>query len=70
MKKVILFLVIVTMLSSCSFFNSIFGGGSGGGASKTGCPANGRAIGAEKLVSDNPAAMKAAKKAPKFKYGN
>ncbi len=34
---------------------------------KYGCPANGRSIGAEKLVSGDPKAMKEAKKAKKFK---
>lgn len=70
MRKIILFLAIICLLCSCNVFHSIFRGGSGGGSSKTGCPTNGRAIGAEKLVSDDAAAMKAAKKAPKFKYGN
>jgi hypothetical protein len=64
MKKTILFLVIITFLCSCGIF------GGGGSSSKTGCPANGRAIGAEKLAAGDPKAMKAAQKAPKFKFGN
>ena len=32
-----------------------------------GCPTNGKNIGAEKLVSGDPKAMKAAKKAKKFR---
>lgn len=39
-----------------------------GGGNKSGCPANGRAVGAEKLAAGDPAATKAASKAPKFKY--
>lgn len=63
MKKVILSAATLLFLCSCG----IFGGGS---SSKTGCPANGRAVGAEKLAAGDPKAMKDAKKAPKFKYGN
>ncbi len=62
MKKIMVSIVVVTLLSSCGIF--------GGGASKTGCPSNGRAVGAEKLAAGDPKAMKDAKKAPKFKYGN
>ena len=63
MKKTILFFCMILCLCSCG----IFGGGK---SSKTGCPSNGRAIGAEKLAAGDPNAMKAAKKAPKFKFGN
>jgi hypothetical protein len=34
---------------------------------KRGCPTNGRNIGAEKILSGDPAAIKAAKKAKKFR---
>lgn len=34
---------------------------------KYGCPTSGAAIGAERLLSGDPKAAKAAKKAPKFK---
>lgn len=37
-------------------------------SNKSGCPTTGRNVGAEKLAAGDPAAMKAAKKAPKFKY--
>ncbi|HEX2845817.1 MAG: hypothetical protein E6Q24_12710 [Chitinophagaceae bacterium] len=47
----------MTMAVSCSLFRS----------NKTGCPTNGKNIGAEKLVSGDPAAEKAARKAKKFK---
>ncbi|MFS8082064.1 MAG: hypothetical protein ACMG51_01325 [Ginsengibacter sp.] len=35
---------------------------------KYGCPTNGKNIGAERILSGDKAAMKAAKKAGKFKY--
>jgi hypothetical protein len=60
MKKLFFFLAIIIVLSSCSVF--------GGGSSKTGCPANGRSVGAEKLAADDLKATKAARKAPKFKF--
>ncbi len=62
MKKVLLFVIPVvvgvTMLSSCSLFRK---------SEKYGCPTNGKNVGAEKLVSGDPAAIKAARKAKKFK---
>lgn len=61
MKKIILSVATIVFLSSCGIF---------GGSNKTGCPANGRAVGAEKLAAGDKKAMKAASKAPKFKYGN
>jgi hypothetical protein len=36
-------------------------------AARKGCPTNGRNVGAEKLLSGDPAAIKAAKKAKKFR---
>ncbi|MFY7965820.1 MAG: hypothetical protein ACOVO1_13050 [Chitinophagaceae bacterium] len=62
MRRLILSVATMFFLCSCGIF--------GGGSSKTGCPANGRAVGAEKLAAGDPKAMKDAKKAPKFKYGN
>ena len=62
MKKIILSAATLLFLCSCGIF--------GGSSSKTGCPSNGRAVGAEKLAAGDPKSMKAAKKAPKFKYGN
>ena len=61
MKKIILAVSTIIFFCSCGIF---------GGSSRTGCPSNGRAIGAEKLAAGDPKAMKDAKKAPKFKYGN
>ena len=59
MKKILLLSAMVVLLSSCGIF---------GGSSKTGCPANSKAIGAEKLAAGDLKATKAASKAPKFKY--
>lgn len=52
----VLFLMIVC--SSCALFR---------GNQKYGCPTNGKNIGAEKIASGDPAAVKAARKAGKFK---
>ncbi|HQW42547.1 MAG: hypothetical protein IPP02_07450 [Chitinophagaceae bacterium] len=53
-------LSITMLLSSCGMLNNMF-------KRKTGCPTNGKNIGAEKLVSGDPKAEKAAKKAKKFR---
>ena len=45
---------VTVLLSSCSLFRRHV---------KYGCPANGRSLGAEKLVSGDPKAVKLAKKA-------
>ena len=58
MKKIILSLAFVAFLTSWSIFKS----------NKSGCPVNGRAVGAEKLASGDPKAAKEARKAPKFKF--
>jgi len=62
--KTVRFLVIcfslVVLLSSCKLWNNMFG-------PKYGCKTDGKNIGAEKLVSGDPEAEKAAKKAKKFK---
>lgn len=58
MKRVLFLAICAAMLSSCSLFRKNV---------KYGCPTNGKNIGAEKLASGDPAAMKAAKKAKKFK---
>lgn len=47
-------------LSSCGMLSRMF-------PKKTGCPTNGKNIGAEKLMSGDPKAEKAAKKAKKFR---
>ena len=51
---------LMMMLSSCKAWNSLFG-------PKYGCPTNGKNVGAEKLVSGDPEAEKAARKAKKFR---
>ena len=52
--------VFVMMLSSCRIINSIF-------RPKYGCPSNGKNVGAEKILSGDPKAMKDVKKAKKFR---
>ena len=56
----ILLLVLISSLSSCQVWNKIF-------KPKYGCPSNGKNVGAEKIISGDPEAMKAMKKAKKFK---
>ena len=63
MKKIlpaILLVVLISSLSSCQVWNKIF-------EPKYGCPSNGKNVGAEKIISGDPEAMKAMKKAKKFK---
>ncbi|MEY4586946.1 MAG: hypothetical protein RIT05_1364 [Bacteroidota bacterium] len=63
MRKIvnsILLLVLTSSLSSCQVWNKIF-------KPKYGCPSNGKNVGAEKIISGDPEAMKAMKKAKKFK---
>ena len=56
----ILLVVLISSLSSCQVWNKIF-------KPKYGCPSNGKNVGAEKIISGDPEAMKALKKAKKFK---
>lgn len=53
-------LSLTMLLSSC-------GKGSGLFKRKTGCPSNGKNVGAEKILSGDPKAMKSVKKAKKFR---
>ena len=53
-------LSITLALSSCGMFSKMF-------KRKTGCPSNGKNVGAEKVLSGDPDAMKSMKKAKKFK---
>ncbi len=53
-------LLLLTGLSSCRIWNSVF-------KPKYGCPSNGKNVGAEKIISGDPEAMKAMKKAKKFR---
>ncbi len=51
---------LMLLFSSCRIWNSIF-------KPKYGCPSNGKNVGAEKILSGDPDASKAVKKAKKFK---
>jgi exo-beta-1,3-glucanase (GH17 family) len=53
-------LSVAVLMSSCGMLSNMF-------KRKTGCPTNGKNIGAEKLASGDPKAEKAARKAKKFK---
>lgn len=60
MKKVLFVLISFSLVaSSCSLFR---------GGQKYGCPSDGKNIGAERIASGDPKAIKAAKKAKKFRY--
>ncbi len=56
MKRFLLWVCFLTLVSSCGIFRS----------QKSGCPTNGKNIGAEKILANDPAAIKAARKAGKF----
>ena len=56
MKKILLVLVSVYFLSGCSVFKR-----------KTGCPTDGKNVGAEKILSGDKKSEKAVRKAKKFK---
>ena len=60
MKKPILILTVLSFVMMTTTSCNLFKKGSG-------CPTNGKNVGAEKLISGDPAATKAAKKARKFK---
>ena len=53
-------LSLTILLSSCGMFSNMF-------KRKTGCPSNGKNVGAEKILSGDPKAMKDVKKAKKFR---
>ena len=55
MKQLVLLLCMACLLSSCGLFRSSYG-----------CPSNGKNVGAEKILANDPQAMKSAKKAGKF----
>ena len=58
MKKLLMALMVITLFSGCFIFRK---------KEKYGCPTNGKNIGAERILSGDPEAIKAAKKAKKFK---
>ena len=53
-------LSLVLLLSSCRLFHNVFGNMF---KPKYGCPSNGKNVGAEKILSGDPKAMKDVKKA-------
>ena len=53
-------LSFMVLLSSCGMLSNLF-------KRKTGCPTNGKNVGAEKLISGDPKATKDAKKEKKFR---
>jgi hypothetical protein len=55
-KALLFFVVIMVLLTSCGLFRR-----------GSGCPTNGRNIGAERVLSGDPKAAAAAKKAGKYK---
>lgn len=59
--RILAFVLSLTILvSSCGKLSNMF-------KRKTGCPSNGKNVGAEKILSGDPKAMKDVKKAKKFK---
>ena len=60
LRKFTILAVIAFTISSCGMLSRMF-------PKKTGCPTNGKNIGAEKLMSGDPKAEKAARKAKKFR---
>ncbi|CAN5258796.1 hypothetical protein BH20BAC1_BH20BAC1_03280 [soil metagenome] len=58
MKKLFLILVSFITITGCSVFQR---------NAKYGCPTNGKNVGAEKIASGDKDAIKAARKAKKFK---
>ena len=58
-KKISLIVVCLTWLCGCSLLKK---------NEKTGCPTNGKNIGAERILSGDKQAIKDAKKARKYKY--
>ena len=59
-------LSLTMMLSSCKMMGNVFGGVFHK-KEKYGCPSNGKNVGAEKILSGDPKAMKDVKKAKKFR---
>lgn len=58
MKKLLIGITIITLFTGCFIFQK---------KEKYGCPTNGKNIGAERLLSGDKEAIKAARKAKKFK---
>jgi hypothetical protein len=60
LRYIALGLSLTILVSSCSVFGNLF-------KRKTGCPTNGKNVGAEKILSGDPDASKSVKKAKKFR---
>jgi hypothetical protein len=60
LRSLVFVLSLTLLLSSCGMLSNMF-------KRKTGCPSNGKNVGAEKIMSGDPKAMKDVKKAKKFK---
>lgn len=58
MRKILKVVLCVLIVSGCSVLKK---------KEKYGCPVNGRSVGAERLLSGDKAAIKAARKTRKFK---
>lgn len=58
MKKILVLIFCACLFTGCSIFKK---------NEKYGCPTNGKNIGAERILSGDKEAIKAAKKAKKFK---
>ncbi len=60
-QKIFLLLILICFtLSSCGLMRNIF-------RRKSGCPSNGKNVGAEQIMSGDPKAMKSVKRAKKFR---
>ena len=55
-----LMMIVTITISSCGMLSNMF-------KRKSGCPSNGKNVGAEKVLSGDPDTMKSLKKAKKFK---
>jgi hypothetical protein len=66
LRSIAVALSLMMLLSSCKMFGKVFGG-IFPKKEKYGCPSNGKNVGAEKILSGDPKAMKDVKKAKKFR---
>ena len=63
LRFLVILMSLTLLMSSCGMFSKLFHRK----AEKTGCPSNGKNVGAEKILSGDPQAMKDVKKAKKFR---
>ncbi|MFM7672164.1 MAG: hypothetical protein ACKO6Q_06195 [Bacteroidota bacterium] len=59
-RMIWLLIVFLFMLTSCGLMRNMF-------RRKSGCPSNGKNVGAEQIISGDPKAMKAVRHAKKFR---